>query len=78
MSYPKCVGCGYCCISFPCSYAVHNGWGDAHNRCIKLHWDGGKYRCAEHNNPTLDSNVGFGAGCPSTLFNEWRKDVKER
>jgi len=58
--------------------ATRNGWGDAYNRCEKLYWNGHQYRCAEALNPMLANDVGIDTGCPSTLFNTWRDNVKER
>lgn len=82
-NYPKCVGCGYCCIEVPCGVALRIHGGGL-KECPELFWDKEvkMYRCsimtgdsqiARHYRKELSA----GAGCCSSL-NTWRQDVKKR
>ena len=70
----KCVGCGYCCIKVQCAISHHN-FG-SQKRCSALKWNGVRYICelAEKHH----TDLAIDAGCSSTLFNEWREEIKER
>lgn len=72
-SFPKCMGCGYCCLQATCSLGV-SIFGIKHP-CPSLFWNGEKYRCELVNNH--EDTLYIGSGCCSPL-NSWRKDIKER
>jgi len=74
--YPKCVGCGYCCLKAVCISV----FADESGRCDYLEWreEEGRYRCAlAEEDKFFALNVYIGKGCSSTL-NTWRKEVKYR
>ena len=71
--FPVCVGCGYCCISFPCFNSVMSG-----PRCESLYWNGSRYKCSRiENESDFAEYMAEGIGCPSN-FNSWRDDVRKR
>ena len=71
--FPRCLGCGYCCIEATCSLGV-SIFGTKHP-CPSLFWSGEKYRCELAS--SHEDVLYIGSGCCSPL-NSWRKDVKER
>lgn len=79
----SCVGCGWCCIVNPCAAALRL---NPHiKKCPYLLWkkEEKKYRCDLMLFPgplgeEYRKELHAGAGCSSTLFNDWRDDVKER
>lgn len=82
----SCVGCGWCCIVNPCAAALRL---NPHiKKCPHLLWkkEEKKYRCdlMEIDGPfgphatQYKKDLNAGTGCSSTLFNDWREDVKER
>lgn len=71
--FKPCVGCGYCCGVQCSSSVIKYGVQDL---CPALYWNGKKYRCRDVKE--VKRFVAIGGGCPSTLFNTWRDDVKER
>lgn len=77
-SYPKCVGCGYCCIKAPCSVVLmvypRLKIGD---RCPVLRWSVPKHRYICDFAKHFPLRLTIGEGCTSNL-NTWRKDVKKR
>jgi len=79
-NFPPCLGCGFCCISMPCFRSAAMGWAANKKQvCERLFFDKGRYWCQEIiDNPDKMITVGVGAGCPSVLCNDWRKDVKRR
>lgn len=82
MKIDECVGCGYCCMSTPCSVSLR--LYKSADICPQLEWneDKGRYFCGLM---LLPGNIGLeyrkelhaGAGCCSNL-NSWRQDIKER
>lgn len=87
MLFPKCVGCGYCCISFPCTHSIFidkNGFLEDRTsftyedfeikRCFYLYWNGSMYRCGKIEvNNEFYKYMAVGIGCLSNL-NSWRKE----
>lgn len=78
--YPKCVGCGYCCLKTMCLIGLL-AHGTFEKRCPYLFWQEKqkRYRCSLVPDMTTHGkeSLGIGAGCPSSL-NDWRKDIKFR
>ena len=70
---PKCVGCGYCCISVPCFLSAKL-YGSV-DRCPALKWNGSRYICLLA--PVYGDQFFVGLGCPSSL-NTWRQNVRKR
>ena len=79
-TYPKCVGCGYCCLKIMCIVGVliH---GRLEERCPFLKWSKKRVRYICKLVPTMSKegleSLNIGAGCTSNL-NSWRKEVKFR
>jgi hypothetical protein len=78
----ECIGCGYCCLKGICcmGYMLLNTSRPV-SRCPFLIWSevDKRYWCeAVIRDPRRKSAVAIGAGCSSSLFNEWRKEVKYR
>ena len=75
----KCVQCGHCCRSGPCSIAVRlNTWRTPENgMCECLEWTGTHYDCkAIKEHPEWgDSIGGIGSGCSSSMFNTDRINI---
>ena len=73
----SCVGCGHCCYSRPCGYGrVKEG---SLHRCDFLTHHDGRWWCGFFEGldegPEKEQTryeMVIGAGCSSTLFNEWR------
>jgi len=75
MSYPACVGCGYCCKKAPCPLGVL--LFDASAPCKGLIFKEGRYWCQPLIKSTgvakgvvrkrLEGNLSIGAGCCSSL-----------
>lgn len=81
-NFPKCVGCGYCCIMNPCTHGIYATGlveiADYGERCKFLFWDGAKYRCqAVIDDPQFALQIAAGIGCPSSL-NSWKNDAIKR
>jgi hypothetical protein len=75
-----CIGCGYCC-TIPCAPAIriHNG----KMPCPSLIWNKDDKRhycklCLGEDGLKFKDQLYVGAGCSSTLFNEWRTYLKDR
>jgi len=70
--YPiiPCVQCGYCCTVGPCAFGK---WDYEKDRCIYLTED---MKCEIYydiiKDPMAKYNPAFGAGCPSSSFNDVR------
>jgi hypothetical protein len=67
-----CIRCGYCCSKSPCPYGERVP-------CAHLAWkDGGEATCLIWDEIVADSDSwgspAPGAGCSSTLFNDWRRE----
>lgn len=72
MDFPKCVGCGYCCLKAPCPVSIEV-YGVA-ERCRALWWNGTMYRCGLAR--LYEEELAIGAGCSSSL-NSYRQNVRE-
>ncbi len=79
--YEACVGCGWCCLTDPCSLALQlHGHQD---RCVELLWDESLrcYRCRLMRDPAwrdrARTSQHAGQGCCAPL-NPWRTDVRNR
>lgn len=77
-----CVGCGFCCLTAPCTASVR--LYPAAKKCPELRWDKDKnrYICRLMTLPDdlgafYRSELYAGEGCCSPL-NSWRTDVKQR
>jgi hypothetical protein len=70
-----CVGCGYCCIKAQCNIS-RVMLGD-HKRCPALKWNGKRYLCELAKDKKIADSLAIGAGCSSSLFNIWRRDIRE-
>jgi hypothetical protein len=67
-----CVQCGYCCTVAPCK---HGKWNEEKTRCKFLNDNN---LCQIYEKIKNDEEIGFGKGCSSSLFNEWRdKKIKK-
>lgn len=75
----KCLGCGYCCLKAMCALGTIR-LGTYKDRCPYLRWNGRRYLCDLYlSDPkSLGEKMAIGAGCSSSLFNDWRKEVKYR
>ena len=83
IKFEKCVGCGYCCIKSKCVAAQR--LYPSSKTCPQLTWskEDNRYYCGLM---LAYGAIGWayrkelyaGTGCSSTLFNSWRKDIKER
>ena len=74
--YDPCVGCGYCCLKWPCTPR----WETQKGRCAKLQWseEDQRYWClAGREDAAFAKLMSMGEGCPSNL-NTWRKEVIDR
>jgi len=79
MEVKPCIGCGYCC-SMPCTLSYFSGW-IVDRKCIMLVWDAkaGRHWCKAILDDIADKyNMAIGGGCSSTLFNDWREELKDR
>jgi len=77
--YPKCLGCGFCCMSSMCSVGI-SMLGRRVEQCPYLFWSwrSGRYWCELVLTGRIEPEVlATGFGCPSNL-NSWRKNVRRR
>ena len=82
MEYPKCIGCGFCCLQAKCTVAVR--LYPAASVCPELIWSDkdNRHNCGLMQLPgpvgiAYREELHAGAGCCSNL-NTWRKDVRDR
>ena len=78
-----CVGCGFCCLTAPCEASRRLNYSST--KCPFLLWveEDKRHKCQLM---MFDGSLGeayrkelhAGAGCSSTLFNDWRIDIKKR
>ena len=62
-----CVGCGYCCKTVPCQYAILHLGVRLGEECPALYHDDERWRCEAAEDPLLVAAVGIGAGCCSPM-----------
>ncbi|MHC1711101.1 MAG: hypothetical protein AB9872_02990 [Solidesulfovibrio sp.] len=81
LSALPCVGCGWCCLSDPCTES-HILYG-YQKRCPDLYWDGEaeRYQCRLAGDPINGERfrflLGVGEGCCAPR-NTWRNHVTNR
>lgn len=78
-----CVGCGYCCMKTICA-AGERIYGPV-KQCPSLIWDENAKRhyCELVMKPgeigeRYRKELFIGAGCSSSLFNDWRENIQDR
>ena len=82
MKYAECVGCGYCCVKTICEMGrLH--YNVIEGICPALKWDDDAKRhwCQLVINDPPKSENEFpyiGAGCSSSMMNDWRIEIKDR
>jgi len=84
MKTTPCVGCGYCCVKVTCTAGIEK-FGVNKKPCQGLIWNDkdGRHWCklgigndqAAH---FYRNYLHMGAGCSSTLFNDWRTNIRDR
>jgi hypothetical protein len=79
-----CIGCGYCCSVATCGLGL-KAYGVHTTLCPGLVWDkeSNRHWCklAQMKGQLgvdYRSELYIGSGCSSTLFNEWREDIRDR
>jgi len=79
----KCVGCGYCCIKSKCVAAVR--LYPSAKMCPQLTWSNkdNRHYCGLMLvgglvGAAYKRELAAETGCSSSLFNSWRKDIKNR
>ena len=78
VDFPKCVGCGYCCLTVMCWIGMLE-YG-LQKKCPALTWSNTdcRYYCQlATDDPEIAIKLHVGEGCASSL-NTWRKGVKQR
>lgn len=80
--YKPCVGCGWCCLSDPCT-SSHQKYGYV-KRCPDLHWDEEQHRYVclmmlqeDDEGAATRESQHEGEGCCAPLCS-WRQDVRNR
>jgi hypothetical protein len=78
MKVKSCVGCGFCCTKAMCVAGI-SYFGTVIERCPYLIWIENKYRCKLVVDKIINpEELYIGDGCSSTLFNDWRTNIKQR
>lgn len=68
----ECMGCGYCCCKAVCAFGRLRG-APVEAPCSFLTYRDGRHWCAlVKQEPVAKSHMAIGAGCSSSLFNDWR------
>jgi hypothetical protein len=72
MTFPACIGCGYCCWRAPCSYGQTIYGFDT--PCGGLVFRDGRHWCkAAEGEPLIAAGLAIGGGCCSSM-NSWRRE----
>lgn len=78
-----CIGCGYCCTKAPCPTSIKL-LGANIIKCSFLYWENGRHWCSLITNTEKKvsnryrMDLAIGAGCSSSMFNTFRKELKDR
>jgi len=72
--FPVCLGCGYCCLKVQCQISIRE-YG-VRKICPALKWNGVRHICLLA--IKYKNELAINAGCSSSLFNLWRKEIKDR
>lgn len=73
MSYPACIGCGYCCKKVQCGLSVRL-YG-VRSYCPALEYRRGRYWCRHA--ASCGILLDIGAGCCSTLNSDRRELLRK-
>lgn len=83
MKATACVGCGYCCEVCTCQVGLYV-YKDPAGVCPGLKWDpiANRHWCQvvldDKEKKIYIPHMAIGAGCSSSLFNDYRLEIKDR
>lgn len=78
LAYKPCIGCAHCCCQAVCTLGQQRNITVNDLPCPMLIWDGQRHWCKIIlQEPRLHKTVSD-SGCPSTVFNDFRKNLKDR